>query len=53
MSLVLDSFGSYLGIDKGCIIVRDRDGKTERHPLFEEEMVKLFLRLEIWLALEL
>jgi len=47
MSLVLDSFGSYLGIDKGCIVVRDRDGKTERYPLFEEEIVKMFLLLEI------
>jgi hypothetical protein len=36
--IALDGFGSYLGMEKGCFIVRDKGGKEERYPLFESEI---------------
>ena len=33
--IVMDSNGSYLGMSKGCFIVRDRKGNVEKYPLFE------------------
>lgn len=36
--LALDGYGSYLGMEKGCFVVKDRGGKTERYPLFESEI---------------
>jgi CRISPR/Cas system-associated endonuclease Cas1 len=35
VKITLESFGSHLGMEKGCFIVKDREGKTERYPLFE------------------
>ena len=32
VKLALNSFGSYLGMEKGCFIVRDRNGEIERYP---------------------
>jgi hypothetical protein len=29
VNLVLDTYGSFLGMEKGCIILRDRNGKTD------------------------
>jgi len=28
VNLVLDSFGSFLGMEKGCIVLRDRETKV-------------------------
>jgi hypothetical protein len=28
VKLVVDSFGSFLGMEKGCIILRDKKGNT-------------------------
>jgi CRISPR-associated protein Cas1 len=36
--IVLDSQGSYLGMEKGCFVVKDREGNTEKYPLFESEI---------------
>jgi CRISPR-associated protein Cas1 len=38
LKLPLDSHGSYLGMEKGCFVVKDREGNTERYPLFESEI---------------
>jgi len=38
VKIALEGFGSYLGREKGCFIVKDRNGKTERYPLFENEI---------------
>lgn len=38
MKIALDSFGSYLGRDRGCFITRDKEGKEKRYPLFESEI---------------
>jgi hypothetical protein len=38
VKLVLNSYGSYLGMEKGCFIVKDRAGHVERYPLFESQI---------------
>lgn len=38
VKIVLDGYGSFLGMEKGCFIVRDRNGTVERYPLFEHEI---------------
>lgn len=42
--LVLDGHGSYLGMEKGCFIVRDKHDNVERYPLFENEIGEVVLR---------
>jgi len=44
VNLRLDSFGSFMGMEKGCIIVRDRNGKEEKYPLFEAEIGEVVLQ---------
>jgi CRISPR-associated protein Cas1 len=35
VKIALEGFGSYLGMEKGCFIVKNKQGKTDRYPLFE------------------
>lgn len=42
--LVLADHGSFLGMEKGCFIVRDREGNSKRYPLFEKEIGEVVLR---------
>lgn len=42
--LVLDDYGSYLGIEKGCFVVKDKHGSVKRHPLLEKEVGEVILR---------
>jgi CRISPR-associated protein Cas1 len=42
--IILDGNGSYLGMEKGCFIVKDRKGKSERYPLFEKEIGEVVLK---------
>jgi len=42
--IVLDGFGSYLGMEKGCFIVKDKKGNIEKYPLFEEEIGEVVLK---------
>lgn len=42
--IVLDSQGSYLGMEKGCFIVKDRKGNSKRYPLFEKEIGEVILK---------
>ena len=44
VKIVLDSFGSFLGMEKGCIILRDKKGNTKRYPLFEAEIGEVVLK---------
>jgi len=44
VKLALDSFGSFLGRDKGCLLVRDSDGKKKRFPLFDNELGEIQIR---------
>jgi CRISPR-associated protein Cas1 len=44
VKLALNSYGSYLGMEKGCFTVRDRNGETERYPLFENEIAEVQIK---------
>lgn len=35
VKIALEGFGSYLGMEKGCFTVKNREGQTDRYPLFE------------------
>jgi len=42
--LVLDGNGSYLGMEKGCFVLKDKQGEVERYPLFEQEIGEVILK---------
>jgi len=42
--IVLDRYGSFLGMEKGCFIVRDKHGIVEKYPFFEEEIGEVVLK---------
>jgi len=42
--IVLDNQGSYLGMEKGCFVLKDRKGNSERYPLFEKEIGEVILK---------
>lgn len=42
--IVMDGHGSYLGMEKGCFVVKDRHGNEERYPLFEKQLNEVVLR---------
>jgi CRISPR-associated protein Cas1 len=42
--IVLDGHGSYLGMEKGCFTVKDREGNVQRFPLFEKEIGEVVLK---------
>ncbi len=44
VSLVLDGNGSYLGMEKGCFVLRDRNGEVEKYPLLENQVKEVVLR---------
>jgi CRISPR/Cas system-associated endonuclease Cas1 len=35
VKIALEGYGSYLGMEKGCFTVKNREGQTKRYPLFE------------------
>jgi len=41
--IVLDGYGCFLGMEKGCYVVKDRNGKVERYPQFETEIGEVIL----------
>ena len=42
--IILDSQGSYLGMEKGAFVVKDRQGITKKYPLFEQELGEVTLK---------
>ena len=40
----LDGFGSYIGRDKGCLIVRDKERTEKRYPLFDNKIGEIQIR---------
>jgi CRISPR-associated protein Cas1 len=38
LKIELLDYGSYFGMEKGCFVVRDKQGNTEKYPLFESEI---------------
>lgn len=35
VKIALEGFGSYLGMEKGCFTVNNREEQIEKYPLFE------------------
>jgi CRISPR/Cas system-associated endonuclease Cas1 len=35
VKIALEGFGSYLGMEKGCFTVKNREGQIDKYPLFE------------------
>lgn len=44
VKLVIDSYGNYLGMEKGCIVLKDRKGTVTKYPLFEAEIGEAILK---------
>jgi CRISPR-associated protein Cas1 len=42
--IILDGQGSYLGMEKGCFVVKDKKGNSEKYPLFEKEIGEVVLK---------
>ncbi|MBT0159917.1 CRISPR-associated endonuclease Cas1 [Candidatus Bathyarchaeota archaeon A05DMB-2] len=42
--IILDSHGSYLGMEKGAFTVKDKEGNIQRFPLFEKEIGEVILK---------
>jgi len=40
----LDGFGSYIGRDKGCLVVRDKERTEKRYPLFDNAIGAIQIR---------
>lgn len=42
--LVLDGNGAYLGMEKGCFVLKNKKGEVNRYPLFEQEIDEVILK---------
>jgi CRISPR-associated protein Cas1 len=42
--IVLENYGSFLGMEKGCYIVKNKNGNTEKYPQFENEIGEVVLK---------
>jgi len=42
--IVLDNYGSFLGMEKGCYIVKNKKGETQKYPQFENEIGEVILK---------
>ena len=42
--IVMDGHGSYMGMEKGCFVLKDRKGNVDRYPLFENPIGEVVLR---------
>ncbi len=43
--IFMEDAGAFLGRGEGCLIVRDRKGKVEKYPLFEDEIGEVQIRI--------
>jgi CRISPR-associated protein Cas1 len=43
VDLLVDTYGNYLGMKKGCIILKDKNKKEKKYPLFEAEIGEVVL----------
>jgi CRISPR-associated protein Cas1 len=41
--IILNGNGSYLGMQKGCFILKDRKGNIKRYPMFESEIGEIIV----------
>jgi CRISPR-associated protein Cas1 len=42
--IVLDGYGCYLGVEKGCFVVKNKEQETKKYPLFESEVGEVVLK---------
>ena len=42
--IALTGYGSFLGMEKGCFLVRDKKGKEKKYPLFEKKIGEVILK---------
>src|SRR3989337_1628971 len=42
--IILDQFGQYLGLEKGCYIIKDKKGNIQRYPQFENQIGEVILK---------
>ncbi|MEM3550106.1 MAG: CRISPR-associated endonuclease Cas1 [Candidatus Bathyarchaeia archaeon] len=35
--IIIDNLGSYLGMEKGCFVIKDRKGNVRRYSMFEND----------------
>jgi len=42
--ITLDNFGSYLGMEKGCYIIKDKNGNIKRYAQFENQIGEVILK---------
>jgi len=42
--ILLDDYGSFLGMEKGSFVVREKNGEEQKYPLFEEEIGEVVLK---------
>jgi CRISPR/Cas system-associated endonuclease Cas1 len=43
VNLLVDTFGNYLGMDRGCVVLRDKERNEQKYPLFENEIGEVVL----------
>ena len=43
IKIILDTYGNYLGMEKGCIVLRDKKGEESRYPIFEDTVSEIIL----------
>ena len=43
INIILDTYGNYLGMEKGCIVLRDKKGNESRYPLVEDTIGEIVL----------
>ena len=41
VKIALEGFGSYLGMEKGCFMVKHENGNTDKYPLFENLITEI------------
>jgi CRISPR-associated protein Cas1 len=44
VKIALEGFGSYLGMEKGCFTVKNKEGQTEKYPLFENQIDEIRIK---------
>ena len=42
--IVLNDYGAYLGVEKGCFVVKGKSGVEKRYPLFENEIGEIQIK---------
>jgi len=44
LKLILEDYGQFLGMEKGCYVVKDKDGIVKKYPQWENEIGEVILK---------